>query len=169
MCFLVLFYTRSNWIWKIFKFIWSIVGTLTDTTSPGQSGPGINGNKGIFQNRNLTIRCSLVSYPFFGMGAVGSIKPSAGNTVNLFQAPLTTVFSVLKTGILRDIKFLSFFFFLMSFSCYFIFFNLHIFNELNYSLIIKFGNLVSSWFLMVGWVLWHINLCRLFNARSIFM
>ena len=21
----------------------------------------------------------------------------------------------------------------------------------------------------VGWVLWHINLCRLFNAKSIFM
>ena len=24
-----------------------------------------------------------------------------------------------------------------------------------------------DWF--VGWVLWHINLCRLFNAKSIFM
>ena len=22
---------------------------------------------------------------------------------------------------------------------------------------------------LVGWVLWHINLCRLFNAKSIFM
>ena len=25
------------------------------------------------------------------------------------------------------------------------------------------------WFGLVGWVLWHINLCRLFNAKSIFM
>ena len=23
--------------------------------------------------------------------------------------------------------------------------------------------------MLVGWVLWHINLCRLFNAKSIFM
>ena len=22
---------------------------------------------------------------------------------------------------------------------------------------------------LVGWVLWHVNLCRLFNAKSIFM
>ena len=25
------------------------------------------------------------------------------------------------------------------------------------------------WFGLVCWVLWHINLCRLFNAKSIFM
>ena len=27
--------------------------------------------------------------------------------------------------------------------------------------------LLVGW--LVGWVLWHINLCRLFNAKSIFM
>ena len=27
----------------------------------------------------------------------------------------------------------------------------------------------SDWFGLVCWVLWHINLCRLFNAKSIFM
>ena len=27
----------------------------------------------------------------------------------------------------------------------------------------------SQFELMVGWVLWHINLCRSFNAKSIFM
>ena len=26
----------------------------------------------------------------------------------------------------------------------------------------------DSYLLLVGWVLWHINLCRLFNAKSIF-
>ncbi len=25
----------------------------------------------------------------------------------------------------------------------------------------------ASW--LVGWILWHINLCRLFNAKSIFI
>ena len=32
-------------------------------------------------------------------------------------------------------------------------------------------NLSREMFLMdmVGWVLWHINLCRLFNAKSIFL
>ena len=25
------------------------------------------------------------------------------------------------------------------------------------------------WFGLVSWVLWHINLCKLFNAKSIFM
>ena len=28
---------------------------------------------------------------------------------------------------------------------------------------------VLVWFGLVCWVLWHINLCRLFNAKSIFM
>ena len=27
------------------SFIWTIEGTLTDTTTPGQSGPGSNNNK----------------------------------------------------------------------------------------------------------------------------
>ena len=48
--------------------IWTINGTLTDTTNPGQSGPRSNSNERvlhIFQNfkLELTIRCSLVSYP----------------------------------------------------------------------------------------------------------
>ena len=30
------------------KSIWPIDGTLTDTTTPDQSGPGRNGNKGVF-------------------------------------------------------------------------------------------------------------------------
>ena len=25
------------------------------------------------------------------------------------------------------------------------------------------------WMLLVGWILWHINLCRLFNTKSIFI
>ena len=25
------------------------------------------------------------------------------------------------------------------------------------------------YWMLVGWVLWHINVCRLFNAKSIFM
>ena len=29
--------------------------------------------------------------------------------------------------------------------------------------------LYDRWFGLVCWVLWHINLCRLFNAKSIFM
>ena len=29
--------------------------------------------------------------------------------------------------------------------------------------------LALYWFGLVCWVLWHINLCRLFNAKSIFM
>ena len=46
--------------------IWPIDGTLTSTTNPGQSGPGSNGNEGVFyipQSSSLTIRCSLVLYP----------------------------------------------------------------------------------------------------------
>ena len=32
------------------------------------------------------------------------------------------------------------------------------------------GNFVlNSYCWLVGWVLWHINLCRLFNAKSIFI
>ena len=30
-------------------------------------------------------------------------------------------------------------------------------------------NLIAKWFGLVFWVVWHINLCRLFNAKSIFM
>ena len=28
---------------------------------------------------------------------------------------------------------------------------------------------LKRWLLFVVWVLWHINLCRLFNAKSIFI
>ena len=28
---------------------------------------------------------------------------------------------------------------------------------------------IDYWFGLVAWVLWHINLCRLFNTKSIFM
>ena len=56
--------------------IWPIDGTLTDTTAPGQSGFGSNGNEGVlhvspkFQDWNLTIRCSLVSYPEYTLRGV---------------------------------------------------------------------------------------------------
>ena len=30
-------------------------------------------------------------------------------------------------------------------------------------------HILLVWFGLVCWVLWHINLCRLFNAKSIFM
>ena len=32
---------------------------------------------------------------------------------------------------------------------------------------IMYGCVCASW--LVGWVLWHINLCRLFNAKFIFI
>ena len=32
---------------------------------------------------------------------------------------------------------------------------------------VNYSSLV--WFSLVGWVIWHINLCKLFNAKSIFM
>ena len=32
---------------------------------------------------------------------------------------------------------------------------------------VSYWNKVIGW--LVVWVLWHINLCRLFNAKSIFM
>ena len=34
---------------------------------------------------------------------------------------------------------------------------------------IKSFSFIIVWFGLVWWVLWHINLCRLFNAKSIFM
>ena len=38
-----------------------------------------------------------------------------------------------------------------------------------HSLLMQRGWVNKCWSLMVGWVLWHINLCRLFNAKSIFI
>ena len=46
--------------------IWHIDRTLTGTTSPGQSGPGSNGNEGVLhitQSWRFIIRYSLVLYP----------------------------------------------------------------------------------------------------------
>ena len=54
------------------RYIWRRDGTLTGSTTPGQSEPGSNGNKGVLQtplNLSFTIRCSLVPSPghlFFG-------------------------------------------------------------------------------------------------------
>ena len=51
------------------RLIWPIDGTLTDTTNQNQSWPGSNGNEENtlysleLQKWNLTMRCSLVSYP----------------------------------------------------------------------------------------------------------
>ena len=48
-----------------YRSVWSIDGTLTDTTTPHECGPGSNGYEGVchtLQNWGLTIRCSLASY-----------------------------------------------------------------------------------------------------------
>ena len=48
-------------------------------------------------------------------------------------------------------------------------------NAINKTITLKNENqrllksIKNEWFGLVGWVLWHINLCRLFNAKSIFM
>ena len=39
-------------------------------------------------------------------------------------------------------------------------------KNFNYKIIFVF---YQTNFVLVGWVLWHINLCRLFNAKSIFI
>ena len=40
---------------------------------------------------------------------------------------------------------------------------------MNASMYVSMWGLVLEWGWLVGWVLWHINLCWLFNAKSIFM
>ena len=67
------FFSRSYRIRIILlnRSIWPIDGTLTGTTTSGQSGPGGNGNERIsppspnLQNWSLSIRYSLISYFFF--------------------------------------------------------------------------------------------------------
>ena len=61
--------------------------TFTVTTTSDQSGPGSGGNEGVLhtpQDLNLTIRCSLVSYPghslFIGRGSYFS----ADDIINVF-------------------------------------------------------------------------------------
>ena len=61
-CFLRFFYTQSYQIQIIDRSIWPINGTITDTTSPGQSGFGSKGNEEVLQNWSFTIMYSLVSY-----------------------------------------------------------------------------------------------------------
>ena len=51
----------SYWIWIIFKQIYLTPRdrTLKGTTTPGQSGPGSNGNEGVLHITH--IKCSLVT------------------------------------------------------------------------------------------------------------
>ena len=69
-CFLrEVFCTQSDKIWIILnRFIWSRDGTLTGTTTPGQSELGSNANKEGLQNCNLTIKCCFVSYTGYPFG-----------------------------------------------------------------------------------------------------
>ena len=71
-CFLSVFFLFCTWLCDIkYSYFKQIYGTLTSTTTLSLSGPGSNGDKGIFyipQSWSLIIRCSLVSYlghPFF--------------------------------------------------------------------------------------------------------
>ena len=45
----ILFNISHMFAHRLNSSIWSIDGTLTNTTTPGQSGPGINGNEGVLQ------------------------------------------------------------------------------------------------------------------------
>ena len=75
--------------WFINKSIWPIDGTLTGTTTPGQSGTGSNGNKRVLhspQSSRTETRYSLVSYSgypifFFGGGGYSQHNLSLINKV----------------------------------------------------------------------------------------
>ena len=64
--------------------IWTIDGTLTDTTTPGRSGPRSSSNEEVLYILQTfrTIGCSLVSYPGHSLG-VGSY-PTAEMLVGIF-------------------------------------------------------------------------------------
>ena len=65
-------------------------GTLTGTTTPGQSGHRSNDNKGalhILQDWSLTIRCSLVSYPRHSVGGEKVFLPLCRDAVSIFYSP----------------------------------------------------------------------------------
>ena len=69
------------------SFIWHINGTLTATTTLGQSGPGSNGNKGILHisqsfRTEAALIDDLVSYP--GMTHWGGVLPLCRDTVSVF-------------------------------------------------------------------------------------
>ena len=68
----------------IFESIFlSIDGTLTDTTTTGENGSGINSNEGTLHSPDLqTFTISLVSYPGHPLG--GGSYFSAGYTVSIF-------------------------------------------------------------------------------------
>ena len=63
-----------------YKQLLNIKGTQKGTTSPGQSGPGSNGNEWIVHTfqifRTRTSPCSLVdTYTFLGSVCVGGLTP----------------------------------------------------------------------------------------------
>ena len=70
--------------------IWLFDGTLTGTTTPGQSGPGSNGHEGVlhipqnFMTGATPIRCILV--PYQGQTLV-RVLPLCRNTVGVFYSP----------------------------------------------------------------------------------
>ena len=67
-----------------------IDGTLTCTTTPGQSELECNGNKGVttcslvFQGGSLTIGCSLVPYPEHPFWGDGRSNSCAEETIDIF-------------------------------------------------------------------------------------
>ena len=63
-----------------FRSFWTIDRTLSDATTPGQSGPGSDGNEGVHripQSSRITgtsLSDSLVLYPEYGGGSYSSAK-----------------------------------------------------------------------------------------------
>ena len=82
----VLFQTIQFSISSQFSSIWTIDRTLSGTTTPGQSGPGIDGNEGVLhipQNSSIAGTSSsdcLVTYP-------GGVLPLCWEAVGVFYSP----------------------------------------------------------------------------------
>ena len=75
--------------------IWFLGGTLTGTTTPGQSAPGSNGSERVtshspkLQDLNLTFGCSLVSYLRLPIIFYEKSYPLTGYAVSVFLGSQT--------------------------------------------------------------------------------
>ena len=73
-----------------FSSIWSIDRILSDATTPGQSGPGSNGNEGVLRIAQISSitgtspSVCLVSYPGHSLGGV---LPPCREAVGVFYSP----------------------------------------------------------------------------------
>ena len=121
--------------------VWPIDRTLSGATTPGQNWPGSDGNKGV---QHISQSSGITeALPSDCLVSYPGHSWGWGSAL-ADKAPVREIWSAYS-------------------------YEIQIIWKQIYLTPDRYTTSGSEWIWLVGWVLWHINLCRLFNAKFIFI